>query len=163
RAGFRPRDAYHVSFVIMNAGTPFAKKGGGELALPRMDVPIGIVQWEVFLPERCRVGTFGGDVTPAALLPTSTYGRLEQFAKLMPAPALVQTMTANVGLPLVSLAPGSIGGYVADATGAVIPRAEVTVTHEATGKTETATTDQAGRWAVLNMPSGRVRVQTITP
>jgi len=69
RPGFRPTGSYEVSFVFMHSGTPFAKKGGSELSLPGMDVPISLLHWEVFLPERYQVKDFGGDVIPAAFLP----------------------------------------------------------------------------------------------
>jgi hypothetical protein len=57
-AGFRPVDSYTVSFVFMHSGAPFAKKGGSALSLPKMDVPINLLQWEVFLPgsRRCAEG-----------------------------------------------------------------------------------------------------------
>src|SRR5438445_12197180 len=42
-------------------GAPFAKKGGSELSLPKMDVPISVLNWEVFLPEQYKVKDFGGD------------------------------------------------------------------------------------------------------
>jgi hypothetical protein len=71
RAGFRPDGPYTVSFVFLHAGTPFAKRGGSELALPRMDVPVGLLQWEVFLPEQYKVKDFGGDAIAASLLPVS--------------------------------------------------------------------------------------------
>ena len=54
----------------MDAGTPFAKKGGSELALPSMDVPISLLEWELFLPEQYKVKDFGGDAIAAYLLPT---------------------------------------------------------------------------------------------
>jgi hypothetical protein len=71
RAGFRPVDAYTVSFVFMHSGAPFAKKGGSDLSLPKMDVPINLLQWEVFLPEQYRVKDFGGDAIATNLLPPS--------------------------------------------------------------------------------------------
>src|SRR5947208_6887619 len=71
RAGFRPRDAYEVSFVFMHSGAPFAKKGGSDLSLPKMDVPINLLQWEVFLPEQFKVKDFGGDAIATNLLPPS--------------------------------------------------------------------------------------------
>jgi hypothetical protein len=43
RPGFRTTDAYDVSFVFMHSGAPFAKKGGSELSLPQMDVPINLL------------------------------------------------------------------------------------------------------------------------
>ena len=54
RPGFKPNGAYTVSFVFLHSGTPFAKKGAGELALPKIDIPVGVVQWEVFLPKQYR-------------------------------------------------------------------------------------------------------------
>jgi hypothetical protein len=71
RAGFRPTDAYMVSFVFLHAGAPFAKKGDAELVLPKMDLPIARVEWEVFLPDQYKVADFGGDALPARLLTLS--------------------------------------------------------------------------------------------
>ena len=69
RPNFRPSGPYRVTFVIMHAGTPFAKKGESELSLPKMDVPISLLQWEVFLPEIYKVKDFAGDAIAANLLP----------------------------------------------------------------------------------------------
>ena len=69
RPGFRPTDSYTVSFVFMHSGAPFAKKGGAELSLPNMDIPISLLSWEVFLPEQYKVKDFGGDVIAANLVP----------------------------------------------------------------------------------------------
>ena len=52
RAGLATSRPYTVSFVYVHAGTPFLKKGDIEMALPKMDVPIGVVEWEVFVPEQ---------------------------------------------------------------------------------------------------------------
>jgi hypothetical protein len=68
RAGFRPTEAYTVTFVFLHSGAPFAKKGGSELSLPKMDVPISVLNWEVFLPEQYKVKDFGGDAFAANLL-----------------------------------------------------------------------------------------------
>src|SRR5262249_57028658 len=51
RPGFRPAGAYQVTFVYLYAGTPFAKKGDLQMTLPKMDMPVGVVEWEVFVPE----------------------------------------------------------------------------------------------------------------
>ena len=51
RPGFRPQGSYTVSFVYLHAGTPFARKGDLQMTLPKMDVPVGEVEWEVFVPE----------------------------------------------------------------------------------------------------------------
>jgi hypothetical protein len=62
RPGFRPHGAYDVSFVYLHAGTPFARKGAIEMMLPRMDIPIGIVEWEVFVPDNYTVRHLDGNV-----------------------------------------------------------------------------------------------------
>src|SRR5260221_1787173 len=71
RTGFRPAGAYTVSFVFLHAGTPFAKKGDAGLSLPKMDIPISILEWEVFLPEQYKVKDFGGDALAASYWPSS--------------------------------------------------------------------------------------------
>src|SRR5437899_19928 len=85
RAGFRPVDSYTVSFVFMHSGAPFAKKGGSDLSLPKMDVPINLLQWEVFLPERYKVKDFGGDAISANLLPAASLdvSGAERIVKVM--------------------------------------------------------------------------------
>ena len=62
RPGFRPSGSYAVSFVYLHAGTPFAKKGDIEMTLPRMDMPVGIVEWEVFVPDNYSVRAIDGNV-----------------------------------------------------------------------------------------------------
>jgi hypothetical protein len=69
RPGFRPKDEYTVSFVFLHAGSPFARKGGAELRLPGLAIPIGLLEWEVFLPTRLKVADFGGDVLSSRLYP----------------------------------------------------------------------------------------------
>src|SRR5712664_4148813 len=49
---------------------------------------------------------------------------------------------------------GTILGTVTDSTGAVIPGASVTLTHTATGRTRTVTTDSAGEYTAPSMPTG---------
>ena len=62
RPGFRPSGSYAVSFVYLHAGTPFAKKGDMQMTLPRMDMPVGIVEWEVFVPDSYSVRAIDGNV-----------------------------------------------------------------------------------------------------
>jgi hypothetical protein len=69
RPGFRPEGAYAVSFVYLHSGTPFLKKGDMQMTLPKMDVPVNVVEWELFVPDRFRVDRFDGDMFDAALMP----------------------------------------------------------------------------------------------
>jgi hypothetical protein len=159
RQGFRPTDMYEVSFVFMHSGTPFAKKGGSELSLPRMDVPINLIQWEVFLPEQFKVKDFGGDVLAADLVPAQ-FDRLEQYA-LLQAPPPVASPSGGFNLNL-SL-PGQLGGIVVDPTGAVVAGAQVTVTSNDTGASQSAVTNNEGLWQVSGAPSGRLKVRVDYP
>jgi hypothetical protein len=159
RPGFRPVDSYQVSFVFMHSGAPFAKKGGSEISLPKMDVPITVLQWEVFLPEQYKVKDFGGDALAANLLP-------ESVQAVGVAGFVVGSFQAGVGVgggvgdniePL-QLLPGQLGGYIIDSSGAVLPNARVTVTQLDTGAVRAARTDSSGRWIVSSLPSGRVKI-----
>jgi hypothetical protein len=162
RPGFRPTGVYTVSFVFMHSGAPFAKKGGSDLSLPPMDVPINLVEWEVFLPEQFKVKDFGGDVVSADLVPAAQQemvfaaGRGE-FA--VPPPAPTTPAAGAVNYNFVPSLPGQVGGIVVDARGAVIPGARVTVTSQETGVSQTTATNPAGLWSVMGMPSGRLTIR----
>ena len=152
RAGFHPSDAYKVSFVFLHSGAPFAKKGGSELQLPKMDVPISILDWEVFLPERYKVKDFGGDVIAANLVSRGlANGRVEANYESFGA-------ASAANLKVEALLPGQLGGFIVDPAGAVVPNASVTVVHPQTGTTLKAVTDESGQWKVSNVPSGTLKV-----
>src|SRR6185312_9233246 len=158
RPNFRPADLYTVSFVFMHSGTPFAKKGGSEISLPSMDVPISVMEWEVFLPDQYKVKHFGGDAIAENLLPPVEleseggpviYDRLQTFAAISPG-------TVPSSTPLL---PGQIGGMVVDPQGAVIAGATVKVTQAERGITRITMSDSSGNWVVSGIPAGRVKVE----
>ena len=161
RAGFRPVDSYTVSFVFMHSGAPFAKKGGSDLSLPKMDVPINLLQWEVFLPERYKVKDFGGDAIAANLLPPSSLdvSGAEEFDRL----SVYARVSAPTNYEMLSLLPGQVGGVLVDQSGAVISNAQVTVTQPTTGTIRNVVTDSSGRWVVSNMTSGPLEFTTSAP
>ncbi len=154
RAGFRPVDSYTVSFVFMHSGAPFAKKGGSDLSLPKMDVPINLLQWEVFLPERYKVKDFGGDAIAANLLPPASTDVSGAEGPIDGTGDQYFVKKIEFG----SLLPGQLGGIIVDPSGAVVPNARVTITHLDTGTTRNVATDSSGRWIVSNLPSGRVKI-----
>jgi hypothetical protein len=79
RPGFRPSGPYTVAFVYLHEGTPFAKKGDMQMTLPKMDVPVSVVEWELFVPDRYRVDRFSGSVIAAALIePFNAVGQTAQ-------------------------------------------------------------------------------------
>jgi carboxypeptidase family protein len=147
RPGFRPTDTYTVSFVFMHSGAPFAKKGGAELSLPNMDIPISLLNWEVFLPEQYKVKDFGGDVIAANRVPEPFR---EEDAARVQATRDREARTLTV--------PGQMGGYVTDPSGAVVPNARVTIT-STNGATQIVTTDASGHWIDAGMPSGNYKAK----
>jgi hypothetical protein len=154
RTGFHPTGSYVVSFVFMHSGAPFARKGGAELALPNMDIPISLLSWEVFLPERYKVKDFGGDVVAANLVPAAF--REEEYSFNNAGSGGVPSNVRMESLP------GQMSGYVVDASGAVVPYARVIITSE-TGVSRSATTDAQGRWMVAAMPSGNFKATVEMP
>ena len=51
-------------------------------------------------------------------------------------------------------ATASISGRVTDASGAAVPGATITIKNTATSATQTASTDEQGRYALLDLPIG---------
>ena len=152
RPGFRPNGSYTVSFVFMHSGTPFEKKGGADLSLPSMDIPISILNWEVFLPERYKVKDFGGDVIAANRVPQplrEEVARQGQFQR---------DTTINTNAPIQSPA-GVMGGYVTDPSGAVVAGARVIVTSSDNRVSRSTATDSSGHWTVVGLPSGNYKVK----
>jgi hypothetical protein len=158
RPAFRPNGPYEVSFVFLHSGAPFAKKGGSDLSLPRMDLPIDLLQWEVFLPQQYKVKDFGGDALATSLLPPTSWNEALDLEKDGAIGYAGPASDRDFKMP--SLSPGQIGGMVVDPSGGAISGARIAVFHPDTGTTLTATTDDAGRWVVSNVPSGRVRITT---
>jgi Carboxypeptidase regulatory-like domain len=174
RPGFHPNGPYEVSFVFMHSGAPFAKKGGSELSLPSMDLPITLLHWELFLPDRYQVKDFGGDVISAALLSASVSdegmiggtltgtgggvggGMGSGTATGSPLALHGYAFDRFNGAPLF---PGQIGGVVVDPSGAAISGATVTVTNTANGASMNAVSDSAGHWVVSNFPSGQGKLR----
>jgi hypothetical protein len=180
RTGFRPAGAYSVSFVFLHSGSPFAKKGDAGLSLPKMDIPISILEWEVFLPEQYKVKDFGGDALAASYWPSSfeLYNRLENFSAGIGGGVGSTTGAGIVSLPIngrnytglmtltspgIALAPNQLGGVVIDPSGAVIPSAIVEVQNTATHTTWSASTSSDGRWLLPNVPSGTYQLTAHAP
>jgi hypothetical protein len=163
RDRFRPTDAYEVSFVFMHSGAPFAKKGGSELALPAMDIPINVLEWEVYLPEQYKVRDFGGDAIAMNLLPD--FSKLVSINGGVYRPSSTNAFDVGTGNaislrpagPVQQLGFGQIGGVITDPTGAVISNAQVTVITKS--GTQTVATDSNGNWVANGVASGKVKIE----
>ena len=158
RAGLDSSKAYNVSFVYLSSGTRFAKSGAYDMGLPKLDVPVNLLTWEVSLPERLEVKQFGGNALSAELFPASVAknivdGADDEFDR-------AQTWSQ---VDLSTLEPGQIGGIIVDPNGAVIVNAEVTVTNTQTGTSLTTRSDDEGHWQIAGMQPGAVKVAIASP
>ncbi len=180
RAGFRPAGAYIVSFVFLHSGAPFAKKGDSDISLPKMDVPINVLEWELFLPDRFKVKTFTGDAMSASLLPAEyqIYSDSRTSGNVTGGfSAGVGDGTGVAGMPIngrdvmslstlapgVALSPGQLGGYVFGPSGASIPNAHLQIQNLATGESWSAVTTSDGSWRIGGLPSGAYQVTATAP
>jgi len=150
RPGFHPTDAYTISFVFMHSGAPFAKKGGADLSLPSMNIPISLLNWEVFLPEQYKVKDFGGDVIAANRVP-APFREEDAITDHLTRP---RDMGAHMKQETM---PGQMGGYVVDPSGAVVPNARITISSTNNGGSRNAVTDAEGRWLIGGLGSGNYR------
>jgi len=157
RPGLRISGPYQVSYVFMHAGAPFAQKGDSELSLPGMDIPISLLQWEVFLPETYKVKNFGGNAIPADRLPPAT-GTISTTDEEYSVMEQVGAWPIGADANMERLLPGQMGGILVDESEGGLPGASISVTNQSTGLSTSAYSDAAGRWVVSNLPSGTYKV-----
>jgi hypothetical protein len=146
-----------VSFVYLHAGTPFERKGELQMALPKMDIPVGIVEWEIFVPDRYSVRTIGGNVIDRRTL--------DAASPLFEGEGSASQLTSGYGggvaggthvAAATDALPGQIRGVARDLSGAVLPG--VTIVLDAGNSHQTATTSGDGSFALSGVPSGPVRI-----
>jgi carboxypeptidase family protein len=159
RQGLDSSKPYTVSFVYLSSGGRFMKAGAYDMGLPKLDIPINILTWEVSLPERLEVRQFGGNAFAAELLPAAVANNF-LLDGVDNNDYNANEWTTN---DLSTLQPGQIGGIVVDASGAVIPGAEVTVNNKQTGATLTTTSDGDGHWALSGVQPGPAQVRITYP
>jgi hypothetical protein len=156
RPGFKPAGPYTMSFVYVHAGAPFARKGEQQMTLPKMDIPIGLVEWEVFVPDRFSVSRFGGNmITGDYISVTSPGGDMIQPIGAGSSPTFDFSPAAK-GAPAPGAAPGEIVGRITDRTGGALPG--VTVTVNSRQGAQTVVTDNEGRYRASNVGSGQVEL-----
>jgi hypothetical protein len=158
RPGFRPSGAYYVSFVYLHAGTPFDKKGDIEMTLPRMDMPIGIVEWEVFAPERYSIKPIGGNAIETSILRVSDGSDRRGREVFSGSSGRVIELAIEGGVI------GQLSGVAKDTSGAVLPGVTIQVASPAlTDRARSAVTDARGRFVFTNMPAGQISVTATLP
>ncbi len=158
RAGLSTANPYTVSFVYVHAGTPFQKKGDIQMSLPKMDVPVGLVRWEVFVPEQYSARAIDGNVIDIHRFPVSPWsgGVYHPAAGESPAPLPQSSTKPAKLLSPAGVMPGQIRGRIVDASGAVMPGATVNV--RIGSYSTTVVSDDTGTFMVSNMPHGLVEM-----
>jgi hypothetical protein len=149
-----------VAFVYLHAGTPFAKKGEMAMSLPKMDVPVNVVEWELFVPDRYRANRFDGNAIAADLL-ESNAAFVSQLAGGVAGAAAASRSDAVAHLGggyyySGTVVPGQIVGRVVDSGGSPLPGATIVV--EAGGQQRTAIADANGWYTFAGLPSGPIKV-----
>jgi hypothetical protein len=147
RPGFRPAGRYTVSFVYLHAGTPFAKKGDLQMTLPRLDIPVGIVEWEVFAPDSYRLTPIDGNMMDRRL----------HVARESPPPRLPRIAGTARRSPLPGGVRGLLQGRAVDADGAPLPGVTITLA-DANGATQTVVSDEKGVFNFRNVLQGEKRL-----
>jgi hypothetical protein len=149
---------YTVSFVYYTSGARFAKSGAYNMDLPKLNIPVNVLTWEVSLPERLDVKQFGGNALSAELIPASIANNMldadDDFSDATRSWSQVDLST---------LEPGAVGGVIVDPNGAVIPGAEVIVTNTQTGTSLSTRSDDEGHWKLMGMQPGAVSVAISVP
>jgi hypothetical protein len=172
RPGFRPAGAYDVSFVYLHAGTPFERKGDIRMTLPRMDIPIGVVEWEVFAPGNYSLRYVDGNAIDQTTLERAVAREAAVARRAAPGLAAAQPSDLHgyrgpVGESIrsgnisVLLAPGEasgrIRGVAKDESGAALPGVSVSIVSG--GSHVAATTSGNATFLIDGVPRG---VATLT-
>jgi len=151
RANFRPEGPYTVSFVYLHGGQPLEKSGDAQMALATIDLPVGLLEWELFLPEQYSAKPVAGNVIPASRAGTTGTGVLS-VSNRQSIPTLSATEEAGRG---------EIIGRVVDDMGAAIPG--VTITLSAAGGRRTVVTDRNGSYRLAKVAPGRITIASTIP
>jgi carboxypeptidase family protein len=160
RQGLDSSRPYTVSFVYLNNGARFAKNGTYDMGLPKLDIPINVLTWELSLPDRLEVKQFSGNAFAAELLPGAAEEILASLDDVTDEQAIVR---AQNEVDISNIQPGQVGGLVLDPMGAVIPNASVTVVNKQTNATLSTRADSEGRWLVSNALPGPTRITVESP
>jgi len=158
RSNLDSSKAYNVSFVYLSSGSRFGKTGSYDMGLPRFDIPVNLLTWEVLLPDRLDVKQFGGNAFAAELFPSAAQNILIEGADDKDYEANFWN-TSDIS----TLEAGQIGGIVVDPNGAIVANASITATNTQTGATLTTRSDGEGHWVISGMQPGPVKVTIASP
>jgi len=158
RANLDSSKAYTVSFVYLSSGSRFGKNGSYDMGLPRLDIPVNLLTWEVLLPDRLDVKQFGGNAFAAELFPSAAQNILIEGAD-------DKDYEANFwnSSDISTLEAGQIGGIIVDPNGAIVPNASITAVNTQMGMSLSTRSDGEGHWVISGMQPGPVKVTIASP
>jgi hypothetical protein len=172
RAGLNTDAPYVVSFVYLHAGDAFAKRGDVEVRLPQVDVPVSMLEWELYLPGNYKAKPFDGNVIPVAIVERAEgaggsgggsgrslgigSGRGGGLGGGIGGGYYTSVLTPP---PLaVSIGPGQIVGRVSDPAGGALPGATITVSEGSTRLQAVANAE--GHYAIHGVPTSEALTVT---
>lgn len=130
------------------------------MGLPKVDIPVNLLTWEISLPDRLEVRQFGGNALAAELFPAAA----QSFLVInVDGTETDSNLWAQTGVDLGNLEAGQISGIVVDPHGAVVANAAVAVINTQTGASLTTSSDGEGRWVVSGVQPGPGRVSITMP
>lgn len=148
--------ARELRYTYLQDGAPFARKGQRAMRLPAMDLPIGVVQWEVFVPDGIRARRVEGTALDA-----SRFVDIRHPAPVMPSWSHDVAVPAAPPRIRIAALPGAPDGQVrlrvTDAGGAVIPGVSLTV--RSGSYAAEMVSNERGDATASGVPPGRVLVQ----
>ena len=130
------------------------------MGLPKLDIPINLLTWEVSLPDRLEVRQFSGNALAAELFPAAA----QNFSSFeVDGTETDPSVWAENSVVLDDLQPGQIGGIIVDPNGAVITGAQVTVQNTQNGASVVTRSNSEGLWLATGMQPGAIRVFITSP
>ena len=131
----------------------------GAVVLPYPDAPLN-TQLAKNQPVPALSGSSAGFAVDKAKLPvpqaSPAYDTLSRQSAKQSAQDQVRKLSPQG-------APGQIGGYVVDPSGAVVSNARITITPSQSGGATTAITNSQGAWLIAGLPSGSYRAEAEAP
>ena len=133
--------------------------------LPKMDIPVALVEWELFVPDRYRVRRFDGNamLEPAPMSLVEGHGSGARGGVGYGAGNGIGAGAGGGtgGGPYVP-GPGRLVGQVVDSSGAVMPGATVTAHYRGQLLAQTVT-NGAGWFLLTGVRSGRITLTASMP
>jgi hypothetical protein len=159
RPGFRPNGAYDVSFVYLHPGVPLARKGDLQTLLPKMDIPVGLVRWEVFTPDNYSMRAIGGNAVAQPVVDRAmrALARDTNYESVVTTDGPTPEFRLSFPIAVKVAATGRLGDVrvqVEDHTGGDLPG--VSVRLDVGGRRFTAVTRENGAALFSGVPEGSV-------